>query len=309
VIKNILFMVLFYISTVQAGETVKIIVPSSPGGSTGILTNFWADELNARLSKKDINFVVEYKPSSGGVIAHQYVADQPAENLVLTLTSQAVIQSAIKSPNWRMNEQLIPFAYGGSCNSVLFVSGKGSILKVSDIANRRRHVFIGHAGEGSASWLDTLSASERLDLDYDLVAYKGGSAALLDLIPDRINLMGECWHNGMRQQVESGKVRPLLILGEHRVAGLTRVPTSKESGMGVWRTPVVWLFYRNRTNRQQLLDTVSHEIFLLSQDKMFKQKLKESSFVLNKINNIEEFVNEQIPYIRKLNSTMQKETK
>jgi len=92
---KILFLlcsVLFSISCYS--KNIKIIVPYSPGGSTDRVCRV----LQAELSNKDYNFILEYKTGAGGSLAAKYVASVKNDT-VLFVPSNNLITAPLLTVN------------------------------------------------------------------------------------------------------------------------------------------------------------------------------------------------------------------
>jgi len=68
------------------------------------------------------------------------------------------------------------------------------------------------------------------------VPYKGGAAAINDLIAGRVQLMFESL-NSIAPFAKSGQVRPLAVTGDHRSPAFPDVPTVAEAGVAGYSAP------------------------------------------------------------------------
>jgi len=69
-------------------QTIKIIVPFTPGGSNDIVAREIANGLQTRLKQ---TAVVENRPGGGGTIAYQFVAKSPPDGHTMLIAPGNVI--------------------------------------------------------------------------------------------------------------------------------------------------------------------------------------------------------------------------
>jgi tripartite-type tricarboxylate transporter receptor subunit TctC len=68
------------------------------------------------------------------------------------------------------------------------------------------------------------------------VPYKGGAAAISDLMAGRVQVMFESL-NSIAPFAKSGQVRPLAVTGEHRSPAFPDLPTVAEAGVAGYAAP------------------------------------------------------------------------
>mgnify|MGYP000907653952 CR=1 FL=1 len=89
----------------------------------------------------------------------------------------------------------------------------------------------GHAGVGGATHVGMEEFALAAGVQFNAVAYKGGAAALQDLLGGHVDLLADS--SSWAPHVESGKLRLLATWGEKRAARFQQAPTLRDLGYDV----------------------------------------------------------------------------
>lgn len=213
-------------------KTVSMVVGFVPGGAADTGARIIAKKLGENLG---IAVAVENKAGAGGNIAHQYTATGPADGSVLLFGSVGPLTIAphmMKLP-YDPVKDLAPLTMAVNFPNVLVVHPGTGIKSFAEfIAAAKKEpgkIDFASTGPGSASHLAGELLNDMAKLDTVHVPYKGGAAALQDLLGGRV----AAWYATMATaapHIEAGKVIPLASTGTQRLAALPRIPTIAESG-------------------------------------------------------------------------------
>ena len=88
-----------------------------------------------------------------------------------------------------------------------------------------------HAGIGSATHVGMEQFAQAAGVKFNSIAYKGGSAALQDVLGGQVDLLADS--SSWAPHVEAGKMRLLATWGEARTPRVMDTPTLKELGFDV----------------------------------------------------------------------------
>lgn len=88
-----------------------------------------------------------------------------------------------------------------------------------------------HAGIGGATHVGMEEFAQAAGVEFTAVAYKGGSAALQDVMGGQVDLLADS--SSWAPHVEAGKLRLLATWGEQRTPRFKDTPTLKELGFNV----------------------------------------------------------------------------
>ncbi|MBV7483924.1 tripartite tricarboxylate transporter substrate binding protein [Bordetella sp. BOR01] len=92
-------------------------------------------------------------------------------------------------------------------------------------------VTYGHAGIGGATHVGMEQFAMAAGVQFNAIAYKGGAAALQDLLGGQVDLLADS--SSWAPHVEAGKLRLLATWGEQRASRFKNAPTLKELGYDV----------------------------------------------------------------------------
>jgi tripartite-type tricarboxylate transporter receptor subunit TctC len=215
-------------------KPMRIIVPFAAGGSSDVLARAIARSMTEGLKNP---VIVENRPGAGGVIAMEAVARATPDGHTLLFTTNGThsIGPALY-PNRKIDsvKELAPVALMHTLPNVLLVHPSVPAKNVGELiayakANPGKINFAS-AGNGSASHLFGELFKLAAGIDIVHVPYKGGGAAMPDLISGQVSMMLETIPSALAQ-VRSGKLNALAVTSAKRAAAAPEIPTIAESGI------------------------------------------------------------------------------
>ncbi|WP_420225117.1 Bug family tripartite tricarboxylate transporter substrate binding protein [Pigmentiphaga litoralis] len=213
---------------------VRLVVPFAAGGSSDILARSMAQSLAQQLGQP---VVVENKPGAGGIIASEQVARAPADGYTLlfgTIGTHAINLALKKTLPFDLNKDFTAIGRLQDGPLVLVINPSVPAKNMRELeayakANPNKLAYAS-AGIGSISHLagELFKSESRLDITH--VPYKGGGAAMPDLLGGQVQMMVETIPNTLGA-VKGGKLIALSTTGEKRSTSLPDVPTFAEQGL------------------------------------------------------------------------------
>ena len=214
------------------GQTITIVVGFVAGGATDTSTRIIAKELSSNLGQP---VVVENKPGAGSILAAQYVVNAKADGTVLMLGSigpMAVMPHLMKL-SFDPLRDLAPITMGVSFPNVLVVPPSLNITTLAEfVALAKKNpgkLTYASTGVGSAAHLAGELLGQRAGIEIVHIPYKGGSAAMIDLLGGRI----EAYYStpsSAASHVQNKKLVAIATTGLTRPESLASLPTIAESG-------------------------------------------------------------------------------
>ncbi len=214
-------------------QTIRIVSPYPPGGTTDILARILAPKLSASLGQP---VIVENKAGASGNIGTEFVARAAPDGYTLLLGNNTgvVINRNLYKLGVDPSRALAPVALVALVPSVLYVNPAIPANTLEEfVALVRRSpgkYSFASAGSGSPQHL----AGEMLKLAYGLdlvhVPYKGSGPAISDVISGQVPIGFESTA-ALVSFIESGRARPLATTGARRSISLPNVPTMMEAGL------------------------------------------------------------------------------
>ena len=173
-------------------KPLHIIVPFPPGGAVDPLVRALASGLAERIGQP---VIVDNRPGSGGNIGAALVARAPADGYTLMVGTDATMASNVhlyKYVGFDPVKDFAPVAYAGANIICLAVNAELPITSVADvIAYAKKNpgkLNYGSSGTGSPHHLAGELLHQKTGIDIAHIPYKGGGAAVNDLLGGHIGM-------------------------------------------------------------------------------------------------------------------------
>ena len=212
---------------------VRIIVGFPPGGGTDALARVVAQKLTLMWGQQ---VIVENKAGAAGLLAAEYVAQQPGDGSTLMMAhinSHGLAPSLQPRLRYNAERDFVPIVLVGVTPNLLIAHPGSKARSVKDIADACRaapgKVSFGSAGPGSAQHLalEMFKLAARVDALH--IPYKGSGPLLTDLMGGQIEYSFETM-TAATPHVKSGKVLAFAQTRTKRAKGHPNVPTMQEQG-------------------------------------------------------------------------------
>jgi tripartite-type tricarboxylate transporter receptor subunit TctC len=212
---------------------VRIVVGFPPGGGTDALARVVAQKLTAMWNQQ---VIVENKGGVAGVLAAEYVSQQPSDGstlLMAHINSHALAPSLQPKLRYSVERDFVPIVLVGVTPNLLIASPAQKALTVKDIVAACKAspgtVSFGSAGAGSAQHLALEMFKLQAGVDALHVPYKGSGPLLADLMGGQIQYSFETM-TAATPHVKSGRVLAVAQTRGKRAKGHPNVPTMQEAG-------------------------------------------------------------------------------
>lgn len=212
---------------------VRIVVGFPPGGGTDALARVVAQKLTIMWGQQ---VIVDNKGGVAGVLAADYVAQQPADGSVLLMAhinSHALAPSLQPKLRYNVERDFVPIVLVGVTPNLLIANPGQKALTVKDIVATCKAapgtVSFGSAGAGSAQHLALEMFKLQGGVDALHVPYKGSGPLLADLMGGQIQYSFETM-TAATPHVKNGRVIAVAQTRTKRAKGHPNVPTMQEQG-------------------------------------------------------------------------------
>jgi tripartite-type tricarboxylate transporter receptor subunit TctC len=217
----------------QAGKTLRIVVPFTPGGSTDILARALAPKLQQALGQ---NVVIDNKPGAGGSLGAAEVAKAAADGNTLLMGhigTLGVNPSIYPNLSYDPVNSFAPVAWVARVPNVLVVNANSPIRTLKDLVDsakaRPGGLTFSSGGNGSAAHITFESLKLRAKIFMLHIPYRGTAPSITDLIAGQVDATFT-GAPAVIPHVRSGRLRALAVSSPARIAVLPDVPTVAESG-------------------------------------------------------------------------------
>jgi tripartite-type tricarboxylate transporter receptor subunit TctC len=213
---------------------VTIIVPTTAGGGTDIISRLIGEQLSKQLGQP---FVVENRPGAGLVVGTVAAAKAAPDGYTLLAGlngSMAVNPSLFSKLAYDPVRDFTPVAMLADYPFLVVVNNDlpaKSIKELIELAKSKPgQINYASAGNGTGQHLSTELFKMMTGTNLTHVAYRGAQPAYLDVISGRVPVFFDNM-SGAMSLVKGGKVRALAITSKERSALMPDVPTVAESGV------------------------------------------------------------------------------
>ena len=217
----------------QAGKTLRLVVPFTPGGSTDILARALAPKLAQSLG---LNVIVDNKPGAGGSLGAADVAKAEPDGYTLLMGhigTLAVNPAIYPKLAYDPLKSFVPVAWVARVPNVLVVPAASKARTFKEFIDLARaspgRLTYSSGGNGSAAHITFEYLKLRAKVFMLHIPYRGTAPSITDLIAGQVDATFT-GAPAVLPHVRSGRLRALAVSSPQRIAPLPDVPTVAESG-------------------------------------------------------------------------------
>ena len=215
-------------------RTVRIVVPTAPGGSNDFIARLLVKELGRTWTQV---VIVDNRPGAGGTIGFDAVAKAAPDGHTICLGSSQFTGSASiysKLP-YDARRDFVPVTLLAYAQWVLIVHPSLPVRSVKELIafakSRPGQLSYASSGTGSGAHFGGELLQRMTGIKMVHVPYKGAALMVTDVIAGQVQLT-MTGLGGAMPHAASGKVRALAVTGKNRSAVAPDVPTIGETVPG-----------------------------------------------------------------------------
>jgi tripartite-type tricarboxylate transporter receptor subunit TctC len=213
---------------------ITMVVTFAAGGSSDVLARATADALSKGLGQQ---VVVDNRPGAGGHIGAEAVARAAPDGYTILFGTNGTLgigPALYKNLRYDPAHDLAPVGLLHRLPLLLIVNPSVPAKTLKELIDYAKHnpgaLSFASAGVGSASHLAGELFKEQANIDILHVPYKGGGAAVTDLISGRVQMMIETIPNAL-PLVRNGQMRAIGVTTKYRSNLAPDIPSLAESGL------------------------------------------------------------------------------
>jgi tripartite-type tricarboxylate transporter receptor subunit TctC len=216
----------------QQGRTVRLVVPTAPGGNIDVVGRLFADRLKEILSQ---SWVVENRPGASNTLGAAEVARAAPDGATLLANADIHLMArhVMRQVPYDPVADFTPISRLATSPLVLVGHPAKTPADLKSLAAEMKaspdkHTY-SNSGLGSMGHLATASFNNRIGVSAVIVTYRGTAPALNDVLAGATTLMVAPLGSAL-QQIEAGGLRAFAVMSEQRAEQLPQVPTIGEAG-------------------------------------------------------------------------------
>ncbi len=215
-------------------KPLKIVVGFPPGGGSDLMARMVAERLSPLIGQP---VIVDNKPGAGSTIAASFVAKSKPDGYTILFGQAAnlgIAPAMMSTLNYDPIKDFAPITRLAA--APLLVVGPttlaaANIKEVITLAKANPNkLSFGSPGSGTLGHLAGEMFVSQADIKAVHVPYKGQSAAITDIIGNRVELYFSTIAV-IKPHVDSGRIRAFAITSKERSPIFPNVPTVAESGL------------------------------------------------------------------------------
>ena len=214
---------------------IELIIPYAPGGGSGITGEVMKKVISDdKLSPQPVTLT--YKPGASGQVGWTYLATRKGNAHTIATATASFSYGFVQKQMQVTPEDFTPIALMLVDTQLMAASPQSGFKTMQDVINASRKtpnsVKVGGTGaSGSdANLAAMIDSAVKIKLNY--IPFKSGGEVNAAILGGHVDVaLGN--PNELAGYVEAGKLVPLAVFTDQRVAGLKNVPTMKEVGYNV----------------------------------------------------------------------------
>jgi tripartite-type tricarboxylate transporter receptor subunit TctC len=285
--------------TMWPQKPLRLVVPFAAGGSSDVMARTVARSLADDLGQP---IVVENRPGAGGSIALEFVARQAADGYTLlfgTIGTNGINPAVMRKLPYDPLRDFAPVSMLHTLSNVLIVHPSVGVASVGELIalarTRPGALTFASAGNGSSSHLagELFKAATGIDITH--VPYKGGGAAMPDLLSGQVSMMFETIPTAM-PPVRAGKVRALAVTTAGRSSIAPELPTMGEAGVRDFVVSSWTALFTTGGTPRAVIDRLNAASVRLAQEPQYRVRMREmgSDCVSSTPEELDQFVHAEI---------------
>jgi tripartite-type tricarboxylate transporter receptor subunit TctC len=260
---------------IYPAKPVRMVLPFPAGAPSDIVGRAIGQKLSEQVGQ---NFIPDNRSGAGGNLALGMTANAAPDGYTVVVTSPtiAISPSLYSKLSYNAFKDLAPVARLATIENVMVVhpSVPAKTLKqfVALARSRPGVLNYGSGGAGTTNHLanELLKYLEKINMVH--VPYKGATLATVAAISGEVDEVIVSVASVL-PLIKQGKVRPLAVLSERRVATLPNVPTSKEAGIDGFQVSIWYGMFAPAGTPRAIIARLNQEVFKALESKEMRQRM------------------------------------
>lgn len=243
-------------------KPVRLVVPFPAGASSDVVGRLIGQKLSEQLGQQ---VVADNRPGAGGNLGIGMAAKSPPDGytIVIATASIAVSPALYAKLGYDAQKDLVPVARLTSIPNILLVHPSVPAKTLRQFIELARaqpgKLNFGSGGAGTTNHLANELLKHLAKIDLVHVPYKGVTQAMVSMMSGEVDEVVMPVSTALTH-IRSGKVRPLAVLTDERIAVLPDVPTGKEAGVDGFTMPLWYGMFAPAGTPPEVVSRLSREL-------------------------------------------------
>jgi len=212
-------------------KPIRVVVTFAAGSGTDTIARVFGDKLAAELGQP---LLIDNKPGANGTIGANIVAKATPDGYTLLVgsTTNAVVQTVVKSVPYDTERDFTPISFLGSLPQIVVVNNQMPVNNMTELVSyaRANPGKIAYAWANAVARVATENLASQAGLKFLDVPYKSSPQAMTDVISGEVQLYISDLIVAM-PHVTAGRVRALGVTSLARSSVMPDIPTIAEAGL------------------------------------------------------------------------------
>ena len=215
-------------------KPIRLVVPFPPGGGADNLARAIMPKVSLALGRP---IIIDNKPGAGGNVGAELVGGSPADGYTLlygTNGTHSINQSLYQGLRFDPIRDFAPIGRMTEIAAMLVVNPQLPVVTTTQLIRYAKanpgKVNFASAGNGTTSHLSGELFKTMAGIDVVHIPYRGGGAAVTDLISGQVQMMIDVMPN-VFPLAKDGRIRGIAVSTAVRFPGAPEYPTIAESGV------------------------------------------------------------------------------
>jgi len=256
-------------------RAIRLVVHSSPGGSSDILGRMIAQRLTESLGQQ---VVVENRAGASGIIGVEVAVKAPPDGytILISQTSLAINPAIFPKIPYNALRDLAPITQIVDGPNVMTVHPSVPAKNVKQLIalakSRPDGLIIGSPGQGTSPHLSAELFNSMAGVKIAQVQYKGAGMAIVGLLAGEVSVMFPTTPTVVGY-LRAGRLRALGVTTAKRTQALPEVPTISEAGVPGYESTQWFGILAPAGTPRPIIDRLNQEIVRIMQSPAVKQRL------------------------------------
>ena len=243
-------------------KPVRLVVPFPAGASSDVVGRLIGQKLSEQLGQQ---VVADNRPGAGGNLGIGMAAKSPPDGytIVIATASIAVSHALYAKLGYDAQKDLVPVARLTSIPNILLVHPSVPAKTLRQFIELARaqpgKLNFGSGGAGTTNHLANELLKHLAKINLVHVPYKGVTQAMVSMMSGEVDEVVMPVSTALTH-IRSGKVRPLAVLTDERIAVLPDVPTGKEAGVDGFTMPLWYGMFAPAGTPPEIVSRLSREL-------------------------------------------------